>query len=393
MVCREQDRSRPVDLGSRLRGSFGVTALAALDRAAAASTAGRPADTLGVLLALTVADAAAAWDRIWLEFGELDPSAAGRYLDPLTEEAELWNGRPVTESCGRAIRAAVELAGDYDLMPVSAGVLTLCLVADAASAASQALAATSGPAHSLLLELVQEALVGGSWRDVEAVLKQSLDQASMGSVTDDPDVESFLQYMGDEIEALVRVLGQFLRASTPAESGSVLDMHPELLSARIDKLIGKFIGEATQAGDTEGARRLRERRTYLGNYRRLVGKPLQEEGAVERYGECPPTAHVLTQSIVSEPGYTSTAIRCDLCHVGCVLDMRADDGVMHIEYFVFPADGCDQISSEMTMWAVGTCEGSIRDMEEQGVPLRRSTPVIGFRPDSLRKHTTFIRDS
>lgn len=383
-----------MDLGSRVRGSFGVTALTALDRVAAASAPGRPADTLGVLLALTVADAAAAWDRIWLEFGELDASAAGRYIDPLPDEADLWSGRPMTESCGRAIRAAVELAEDYDLMPVSAGVLTLCLVADAASAASQALAATSGPAHSLLLELVQDALVGGSWRDIDAVLKQALEQASMvAAVVDDPDVQSAIAYLGDEIEALIRVLDQYLRASTLAESGSVLDEHPELLSARIDKLIEKFIGEATQAGDTEGARRLRERRTYLDNYRRLIGKTLPEEGAVRRYGECPAAAHVLAHSIVSEPGWTSTAIRCDVCHVGCMLDMKADEGVISVEYFVFPADGCDEITPEMTMWAVVTCEESITDMEERGVLVRRSTPVIGFRPDSLARHTTFLRDN
>jgi hypothetical protein len=381
-----------VDLSTRLRCSFGATVLAALDRATAASAIGRPVDTLDILVALTVADAGAAWHRIWLEFGELVPSAAGRYDDPQPEEAGLWNGRPVTESCGRAIRAAVELAEEYDLLPVSAGVLTLCLVADTGSAASQALAATSRPAHSLLLTLVQEALVGGSWRDIDAVLKRALDQAAMAAVADDPDVQSFIGRMGDEIEALVRVLGEFLRAGTPAESGGVLDKHPELLGPRIDKLIRRFIGEAEQAGKTEDARHLRERLTYLDNYRRLVGKPLAEQDEVERYGECPAAAHVLAHSIVSEPGYTSTAIRCDICQVGCVLDMRAGDGVMHIEYFVFPADGCDEISREMTMWAVGTCEESIRDMEKQGVPVRRSTPVIGFRPDSLRRHTTFRRE-
>lgn len=394
-----------MDLGSQFRSAFGGRALAALDRAAALSAPGRAVDTLDVFLALMVVDAAAAWNRIWLEFGELNASAVGRYPDPRPEAGERWNGQPVTATCGQAIRAAVLLADGSDLMPASAGVLALCLVGEPTTAASRALAATSEEAHCVLLELVQEALVGGSWRDISSVLKQCFDRAAdpggpTGEDPDvqrfmkDPDVQRFVEDMADQMEALVGILNQFLRAGSPAESGQLLEQHPELLGLQVDKILAKSLKDAEEMRDEPGVRWLRERRGFLDNYRRLTGQTLPAATPVQRYGECPPDNHVMAHSIVEEPGYMSTAIRCEQCHVGYLVDLRAaEDGEMEAEYFVFPADGCDAISREIIMWAVATCEESFGVLERQGISVRRSTPVIGWRPESLRRHTRFIRDS
>jgi hypothetical protein len=393
---REHDRGWPLDLGSELRSCFGATALGALDRAASLNAPGLAVDTLGVFLALIEVDAAAAWDRIWLEFGELQPSATGRYLDPRPEAGERWNGRPLTGTCAQAIRAAVLLADGSDLLPASAGVLALCLVGEPTTAASRALAATSGHAHAVLLDLVQEALVGGSWRDIGSVLHQCFEQAAgpHAPADEDPDLRRFADDMAEQFEALLEVLNQFLFAGTPAESGRLLEQHPELLGAQVDKVLAKLLKDAEETGDEAGLRWLRERRGYLDNYRRLTGQARPEDGPVQRYGECQPADHIMAHSTVEEPGYMSTAFRCELCHVGYLIDMTAaEGGGMHVDYFVFPADGCDAISPEITMWAVATCEGSLGDLEKQGVPVQRSTPVIGLRPDSLRRHTRFIRDS
>jgi hypothetical protein len=48
-----------------------------------------------------------------------------------------------------------------------------------------------------------------------------------------------------------------------------------------------------------------------------------------------------------------------------------------------------EISREVIMWAVATCEESIAKLEQMGAPVRKSTPVIGGRPESLRRHTDF----
>jgi len=76
--------------------------------------------------------------------------------------------------------------------------------------------------------------------------------------------------------------------------------------------------------------------------------------------------------------------------VGHLLEMSTlPGGEVKVDYFIFPADGYDTISQEVIMWAVAVCEGTIRQMEEDGVPVRRGTPAVGLRPDSLALHTDF----
>jgi hypothetical protein len=394
-----------MDLSSQLRSSFTMKALDVLDRAAGMRTPDRPLGTLDVFLALMEADAAADWQRIWLNFRKPDAVDAGRYPDPSPHDGDWWNNRQVTATCAGAIRAAVALAdgSDPSLLPVSAGVLALCLVGTPATAASCALGATAGPTHGLLLELAQEALVGSHWRDIESVLEYCFDAPSPGApdeleeedpdvrrLMEDPDVRRFIDYQADRLEALVAALNEFLRADTPNRSGALLEQHPELLSGQVDAIIEKSIGEAGQAGDLTGARHLRERRRFLENYRQLTGKPLPDTAPTERSGECARSDHVLTGSIVDEPDYLSVAVRCGRCHVGYLTDVRwKTGGEAHVGYHVFPAAGAAAISPEILTWAVAACEESITQLERTGRRVRRSTPVIGMRPESLRRHTDF----
>jgi hypothetical protein len=43
----------------------------------------------------------------------------------------------------------------------------------------------------------------------------------------------------------------------------------------------------------------------------------------------------------------------------------------------------------MLMWAVAACEESVAELEQMGGRVRKGMPVIGGRPESLRRHTDF----
>lgn len=277
-----------MDLSGQLRTFFGEKTLDVLDRAASASTPDRPVDTLDVFMILIRVDAAD-WQRIWLHFRE--PDATSRHQDPSPHAGDLWNGRAVTGTCARAIRAATTVAERSvpRMLPVPAGVLALCLVGEPTTAAARALEATSEPAYSLLLELMQEALVQGRWADIKAVLKDGFDSPALagpGRLDDeDLDVRRFVDYHAGRFQALVEVLNQFLRAATPDLAGALLERHPELLSPVFDVIIAKSVGEAEAARDHAGAQQLKEKRRFLEAYRRLVDKPLQEIAGAERVGQ------------------------------------------------------------------------------------------------------------
>jgi hypothetical protein len=389
-----------VDLDSR-RTAFTLKALAALDAAAERCPPYQSVDTVAVLRALAATDVAAEWHRIWLEFGEPDWSEAGQCRDPRPRSADRWHGKPLTGTCARAIRGAVVLADRSGILPVSPGVLALCLIGETDAAATRALLAHSAAGHSVLLELAQEALVGGSWRNIERVLRECFDTAEMEQAGTE-----VLDKVADSFEELIGVLNQFLRAGTPAESGSILDAHPELLGDQVDRMLVKFLGDASEAGEADSERHLRERRNYLRNYRRLMGGGGSASGGgpaldgslapdrspASRFGECPFQEHVWESSIAAKPDAQETVVRCAACHVGYLFEMRmTPEGIMRVAYFVFPADGYDVIGAEVKMWAIATCESVIGQMEEDGMPVVRSTPVIGLRPESLSDHDTFTR--
>ena len=379
-----------------LRNALGVKTLTALDQTATRRGPGQPMSTLNVLTTLMALDVAAEWDRIWLEFGDPSRQLVSQYADPVPDSGDQWQGQPVTGTCARAIRAAVALAAGSGILPVSPGVLALCLMGEPTAAAVQAMGATSAAGHSALLELAQEALVGGSWQDIDSVLARcfAASDAESPAAGEEAELVRFageaVSGLADRFEELIDVLNQFLRADTAAGSGRLLQEHPELLGGQVDRIIKKSIQEAQSAGDTEGVRRLRERQSYLDHYRRLTGAPRPEAGPARHFGECPAAEHRWAGSDVSKPGYQGIAVRCERCHAGYLLEMTtAAGGATLIGYFIFPADGCDTMSTEIKMFAVGMCERFIGQMEQQGMLVNRETPVIGLRPESLAMHTDF----
>jgi hypothetical protein len=196
--------------------------------------------------------------------------------------------------------------------------------------------------------------------------------------------------LADHFQALVNVLNEFLGATTAAESGRLLEQHPELLGEQADRIMAKIIQDALSAKDAEAVSHLRERRNYLDQYRRLAGGSLAQGGSTKPAAECAGDEHSWAISYVSRPDHQGTAVRCERCHAGYLLEMRpAPDGAARIDYFVFPADGYDTISREVTMWAVMMCEGFISQMKQDGTQVIRGTPVLGLRPESLALYTDF----
>jgi hypothetical protein len=392
-----------------LRAAFTGKAADVLDAAAARWGRHAAMDTLGLLLTAS-SDAVGDWQLIWQEFGEPGPDMVGHYRDGVQSPDGQWQGLPVTGTCARAIRAAAILAEGSDMMPASTGLLALCLFADPRSAASLALAGDSAAAREKLLVRVQEALVGSAWPDIEDVLDRCLVQAGAAESDADDDsadwaeLERFAseiaERQADQIETLISALNDFLRAGSPVKSGEIIDQHPELLGDDIDRLLNRFIQEASDRGDQADERHLRERRRYLASYRRLrqgtssgekesAGTPAETN---RRRGECDFSRHSWEESHVSAPRFQSSSMRCRTCHVGGLLEIRSEPDGVHVEYCVVPADGSDTVSRDIVAFFMSLRAELVRDMARDGVAVRPEPPVIGWRPESLGLHTRYTTD-
>lgn len=196
-----------------IRRSLTEVAAAALDKAARDHVDGRAVDTRDVVVALMRVDQNAEWERIWLEFTVPEALKIAGVGDPRPDCSETWRGEPVTGTCAMAIRAAVALADGSGLLPVSAGILMLCMVGQPGTAASQALLDTDRTRYPLLLSLVQEAVIGGGWADVESVLAHSFGLAAAAErsqpTPDDPGSTTGSQLTGeDKQRRLARLLAE-----------------------------------------------------------------------------------------------------------------------------------------------------------------------------------------
>ncbi|GAA0436183.1 hypothetical protein Acor_55160 [Acrocarpospora corrugata] len=174
----------------RLRPAFTMKAQDALDEAARRRDPGLPMDTRDVLIALMRVDTAGEWERLALDFGGIDTVVAADIPDPDPSAAGLWAGAPVTRTCTRAIKAAVALATEAEMVPAPTGALALCVLGEPDTAAARALTGNAPATYSGLIELAQVALLGGTWHDIHAVLLASFAAVSAHQDTGhDEDLE------------------------------------------------------------------------------------------------------------------------------------------------------------------------------------------------------------
>ncbi len=421
---------------------FSETATAAVRMASARRRPNVPLDTKLVFAALPQVDVDAEWDRLALHAPPSGTLAQAAVDDPDHDVGGTWRGIPLTVTLTNALRLAARIADAYDLAPPPPAVLALALVADPRTSAARAVLQGSDLTHADLIGLIEEILGGrldGLWQFLDAAadaatIHKERDRTSWGLATEpglpthvkEPDmdgVEQLAEKVGDALgqhfEALVQLVNRFLQADTGPDFGRLLDEHPELLDDDVDRILAKSLHDAREAHDDSGERRLAERRQLLAAYRDLMegrdpatedqrvgshvvgrttsetsaGSPSPAQETKGQVGECRFELHVWETSSVDQQGYRATAFRCEVCHVGNLLEWTAmPGGAVSVGYCVFPADGNMDVSQEVAMWSIATCEGTIKQMEDDGVSVIRGVPVIGGpRPAALRKHTRFDR--
>ncbi len=202
---------------------------------------------------------------------------------------------------------------------------------------------------------------------------------------------------GDRIQGLTDALNDFLAAGTARDSGRIIEQHPDLLIDQIDRLLTRFIVEADQAGQQDDAAHLRERQRYLASYRGLASggqEPGDSSGVPavspqRKFGECDPSGHIWEHSIVSDPGYDATVMRCQRCHVGSLYEFSAELDGIHVGCGIFPADDSDTVSPDLVRFFLLLNDDTIKGMESQRLVVRRETPTINWRPDALARHVNY----
>ena len=104
--------------------------------------------------------------------------------------------------------------------------------------------------------------------------------------------------------------------------------------------------------------------------------------------ECMFSRHQWEASKVADPPYHSGAMRCAICGVGYLFEIRrTSPSRIAYSYHVFPAYGEMDVSDKVVMWAAMTCQGSEREMRDNGEIVDKQTPRVGGpRPKALDRH-------
>jgi hypothetical protein len=144
----------------------GPVEMALANAAALADRDNRPIDTRSLLLALMDADGHGRWERILFDIGGREAIARAAYYDPPMLPEGQWRSTRITGACATALTTAARIARQYQMLPVPVGVLALGLVADPASAATQALQINDLDRQAAVSTLIQDELIGVSLQDL-----------------------------------------------------------------------------------------------------------------------------------------------------------------------------------------------------------------------------------
>lgn len=84
------------------------------------------------------------------------------------------------------------------------------------------------------------------------------------------------------------------------------------------------------------------------------------------------------------PGYERVEFVCKICGVGHRLEITAlHQGKMQVDITIFPATGPRKISREIVRWSMLTSEGTIQQMQQEGVDVVRGPINIEGQPEGL----------
>jgi hypothetical protein len=139
----------------------------AMRHATTSRQAGMALDTKAILLALMQVDVYGDWSRIWLETGSPEMLARERAHDLDETASSYWEGTELTATLASAMRTAARITRQYDLEPMPVGVLALGLIANPATGAARALGVGDRVDHELLVDLIQETLIGTNLENLD----------------------------------------------------------------------------------------------------------------------------------------------------------------------------------------------------------------------------------
>ena len=100
--------------------------------------------------------------------------------------------------------------------------------------------------------------------------------------------------------------------------------------------------------------------------------------------ECPFTWHQLESSSETGPNFEKMTLSCGICGVGHTFQMTwMGRNQIKVDTTIFPAHGVRAISRDVIRWSIEACEGTIRNMERDGVSVIRGTIDIQGEPAGL----------
>jgi hypothetical protein len=244
---------------------FDAVVRAAVDAAGANAAPGHAVDTRDVLLALMRIDPLGEWDRLTLHFASEDAIGWAPVIDPQPASTRTWGTTPLSGTCAEALTVAVRLAEVYRTDDVSVGLAAVALVADPSSAAAMALTGGDSSRHTLLLDVLQEAVVGATLTDlVDAITAEPARRPARrlvrrrvsGSGPDTADREPVLPRVADDDDALT-----LLAAALDAVDDERLRQAYERMMVDADAVreVGRLVSDLPTRSAAAVVERARER--------------------------------------------------------------------------------------------------------------------------------------
>jgi hypothetical protein len=100
--------------------------------------------------------------------------------------------------------------------------------------------------------------------------------------------------------------------------------------------------------------------------------------------ECALRQHQWDPRVADRPGYERIEFVCTICGVGHRLEITAiPGGEKRVDITIFPASGESEISRDIIRWSMLSCEGTIQQMQQDGVAVVRGGTTINGQPRGL----------
>jgi hypothetical protein len=97
--------------------------------------------------------------------------------------------------------------------------------------------------------------------------------------------------------------------------------------------------------------------------------------------ECALSQHQWDPRVKDRPGYERIDFVCKICGVGHRLEITAmPRGEKRVDITIFPATGESNISRDIIRWSMLTCQGTIQQMQQDGVTVIQGGTTIEGQP-------------